>query len=169
MLLSDDRIRIIFNEAVDKPASARGAFLDEACGDDAALRAEIESLLRHHATEIVTPTEVPTVVREGDCIGPYTILSVLGEGGFGIVYLAKQTSPIKRRVALKVLKAGMDSRQIIARFEAERQALAIMNHPGIAKIYDAGITDQGRPFFAMEYIKGLPITEACGPTASDDT
>ncbi len=159
--MSDDRIRIIFNEAVDKPASARGAFLDEACGDDAALRAEIESLLAHHATEIVSPTEVPTMVREGDRIGPYTILSVLGEGGFGIVYLAKQTSPIKRRVALKVLKAGMDSRQIIARFEAERQALAIMNHPGIAKIHDAGITDQGRPFFAMEYIKGLPITEAC--------
>ena len=89
------------------------------------------------------------------------ILNVLGEGGQGIVYLAEQSKPVKRRVALKVIKAGMDTKQVIARFEAERQALAIMNHPGIAQVYEAGATEHGRPYFVMEYVKGMPITDAC--------
>jgi non-specific serine/threonine protein kinase/serine/threonine-protein kinase len=94
-------------------------------------------------------------------IGPYKVLQTLGEGGMGIVYLAEQEKPIRRRVALKVIKLGMDTKQVIARFEAERQALAIMNHPNLAKVFDAGATEQGRPYFAMEYVKGVPITEHC--------
>ncbi len=94
-------------------------------------------------------------------IGPYKILERIGEGGMGIVYLAEQSKPIRRRVALKVIKPGMDSKMVIARFEAERQALALMDHPGVAKVFDAGATDQGRPYFAMEHVAGVPITEHC--------
>ena len=94
-------------------------------------------------------------------IGPYKTLGVLGEGGFGVVYLAEQSEPIRRRVALKVIKPGMDSRAVIARFEAERQALALMDHPNVAKVYDAGATEQGRPYFVMEHVTGEPITEHC--------
>jgi len=99
--------------------------------------------------------------QPGGQIGRYKLLSVLGEGGMGIVYLAEQERPIKRRVALKVIKPGMDSKRIIARFEAERQALAILDHPNIAHVHDAGTTQTGRPYFVMEYVKGLPITEHC--------
>jgi len=100
-------------------------------------------------------------VGPGGQIGPYKLLSILGEGGYGIVYLAEQQQPVKRRVALKVIKPGMDTKQVIARFEAERQALALLDHPNIAQVFDAGTTDAGRPYFAMEYIKGIPITEYC--------
>jgi serine/threonine protein kinase len=99
--------------------------------------------------------------KPGSQIGRYKLLSVLGEGGMGIVYLAEQERPIKRRVALKVIKPGMDSKRIVARFEAERQALALLNHPNIAHVHDAGTTENGRPYFVMEYVKGLPITEYC--------
>ena len=94
-------------------------------------------------------------------VGPYTILETLGEGGMGIVYLAEQKEPIRRRVALKLIKLGMDTEQIVARFESERQALALMDHSNVARVYDAGATEQGRPYFAMEYIKGVPITDYC--------
>ena len=94
-----------------------------------------------------------------DRIGPYRILDVLGEGGMGVVYRASQTEPVRRHVALKVIKPGMDSKQVLARFESERQALAVMDHPGIAKVYDGGVTELGRPYFAMELVKGVPITE----------
>ncbi|MFC1794018.1 serine/threonine protein kinase [Planctomycetota bacterium] len=97
----------------------------------------------------------------GSKIGRYKLLSVLGEGGYGIVYLAEQQRPIKRRVALKVIKPGMDTKQVIARFEAERQALALLDHPNIAHVYDAGKTKNGRPYFVMEYVKGVPITKHC--------
>jgi non-specific serine/threonine protein kinase/serine/threonine-protein kinase len=97
----------------------------------------------------------------GDLIGPYKVLSLLGEGGFGSVYLAEQTSPVQRRVALKIVKPGMDSRSVLARFEAERQALALMDHPSVAKVFDAGLTAQGRPYFAMELVRGEPITRFC--------
>ena len=94
-------------------------------------------------------------------IGPYKLLEQIGEGGFGVVFLAEQTEPVRRKVALKVLKPGMDTRQVVARFEAERQALAIMDHPNIAKVFDGGATPSGRPYFVMELVKGVPITEFC--------
>jgi serine/threonine protein kinase len=100
-------------------------------------------------------------VGPGGKIGPYKLLRILGEGGYGIVYLAEQQRPVKRRVALKVIKPGMDTKQVIARFEVERQALALLDHPNIAHVFNAGSTDAGRPYFAMEYVKGVPITEHC--------
>ena len=96
-------------------------------------------------------------------IGAYTLIRTLGEGGMGVVYLAEQTTPVARRVALKVIKLGMDTREVVARFEAERQALAVMDHPGIARVFDAGATDAGRPFFVMELVEGEPITAVLRP------
>jgi non-specific serine/threonine protein kinase/serine/threonine-protein kinase len=149
----------------------RAAYVARACGDDEQLRRLIEKLLvaqpragrflekplRFDTTaEIVVLTEKP-----GTQIGPYRLLQQIGEGGFGVVFLADQTTPIRRKVALKIVKPGMDTRQVIARFEAERQALAMMDHTNIAKVYDAGATDNGRPYFAMELVHGVPITEYC--------
>ena len=109
------------------------------------------------------PIEPPIVVAEGlgSVVGPYKLLARIGEGGMGVVYMAEQTSPIRRKVAVKIIKPGMDSRQVIARFEAERQALAMMDHPNIARVLDAGSTATGRPYFVMELVKGVPITEYC--------
>ncbi|MCH7925379.1 MAG: serine/threonine protein kinase, partial [Planctomycetes bacterium] len=109
------------------------------------------------STETAQPRQAPLP----ESIGPYKILERIGEGGMGIVYLAEQSKPLRRRVALKVIKPGMDSKVVIARFEAERQALALMDHPGVARVFDAGTTDQGRPYFAMEHVAGVPITEHC--------
>ena len=161
----------IFFEAVERTAPAeRAAFLDAACKDNLELRAEVEALLRAHEApqpilDAVNP-ELPTVdepiaERPGTNIGPYKLLEQIGEGGFGVVFMAEQTQPVRRKVALKILKPGMDTGQVIARFEAERQALAIMDHPNIAKVLDGGLTEAGRPFFVMEYVKGVPITEYC--------
>src|SRR6201991_475375 len=109
------------------------------------------------------PTEAHRTAGEGvgTRIGPYKLLQQIGEGGFGVVYMAEQEKPVKRRVALKVIKAGMDTHAVIARFEAERQALAMMDHPNIARVLDAGATDTGRPYFVMDLVKGVPITEYC--------
>lgn len=149
-------------------AEKRAAYLDEACGGDEALRAEVESLIAaHFASEtflepVAHPLwrEVPSE-KEGDVIGRYKLLQQIGEGGFGKVFRAEQSAPMKRQVALKVIKPGMDSKEIIARFEAERQVLALMDHPHIAKVYDAGSTDGGRPYFVMELVHGEPITTYC--------
>ena len=100
-------------------------------------------------------------LESGSRIGSYTVVRVLGEGGFGLVYLCEQKAPIKRNVAVKIIKAGMDSEAVVKRFEAERQALAVLDHPAIAKVFDAGITEQGRPYFVMEYTPGKPISEFC--------
>ena len=100
-------------------------------------------------------------LREGDPIGPYTVVRELGEGGFGSVYLCDQVKPVKRKVAVKIIKAGMDSKAVLARFEAERQALAVLNHPSIAKVFDAGVTENHRPYFVMEHVAGVPINEFC--------
>ncbi|MHC4121621.1 MAG: serine/threonine protein kinase, partial [Planctomycetota bacterium] len=102
-----------------------------------------------------------SVERVGGHIGPYKLLSALGEGGFAIVYLAEQERPVKRRVALKIIKPGMDSKEVIARFEAERQALALLDHPNIAHVFDAGTTAQGHPYFIMEHVNGVSVTEYC--------
>ncbi|MHC4560211.1 MAG: serine/threonine protein kinase, partial [Planctomycetota bacterium] len=109
----------------------------------------------------VTLDDTPLAEGPGTVIGRYKLLEQVGEGGFGVVYMAEQTKPINRRVALKIIKLGMDTKSVIARFEAERQVLAMMDHPNIAKVFDAGATDTGRPYFVMELVKGIPITEYC--------
>ena len=159
-----DRIQELFHAAVEMSPAERERYLDRECGENDALRAEVESLLENHFTSAQTIGEQTSPSIDfsiGDTIGAFKIIEILGEGGMGIVYLAQQNEPVKRRVALKVIRAGMDTKRIIARFEAERQALAIMNHPCIAKVFEAGSTDEGRPYFVMEYVKGTPITEAC--------
>jgi tetratricopeptide (TPR) repeat protein/serine/threonine protein kinase len=155
----------IFHAAVDLTTEAeRAAYLDQACAGDAVLRAEIEDLLRHDADASgflrSGPADRP-FEAVGTSIGPYKLLEQIGEGGFGVVFMAEQTVPVRRKVALKVIKPGMDTRQVIARFEAERQALALMDHPNIAKVLDAGATESGRPYFVMELVRGVPITEYC--------
>jgi WD40 repeat protein/serine/threonine protein kinase len=159
----------------------RQDYLDDACAGDRALRAEVESLLdasdrAGHFLESPTAAphlgvtswpatrasvDEPITDRPGNAIGPYKLLEQIGEGGFGVVYIAEQTQPVRRKVALKVLKPGMDTRQVVARFEAERQALAIMDHPNIAKVHDGGVTQGGQSYFVMELVKGTPITEFC--------
>src|SRR5205085_10959300 len=145
-------------------------FLDEACAGDAELRRQAAGLLDAHrragsflAQGVVAPARAvdppPVPEAPGAVIGPYKLLEQIGEGGFGVVFMAEQQHPVRRKVALKVIKPGMDSRQVGARFEAERQALALMDHPNIAKVLDAGATDTGRPYFVMELVKGVPITD----------
>jgi hypothetical protein len=146
----------------------RAAYLDKACGNDHALRDEVESLIASHFADdtfMNSPAEPlwleARAEREGGMIGRYKLLRQIGEGGFGTVYLAEQCQPVKRLVALKVIKPGMDSKEIIARFEVERQALAMMDHGHIAKVHDAGTTEGGRPYFVMEWVNGEPITKYC--------
>ena len=161
--------REIFIEALQQAdATQRSAYLDRVCGQDTRLRERVEvllvreagsSFLDRPAAEIAV-TVGPRQVSEkaGDAIGVYKLREQIGEGGMGVVYMATQKEPVRRTVALKIIKPGMDSQQVVARFEAERQALAMMNHPNIAKILDAGTTHEGRPYFVMELVKGLPIT-----------
>ncbi len=164
----------IFFEALDKNSpEERAAFLDGACGRDRARRARVEALLADHfqqdgfmkkpAVEGERPTITVSPIEEaaGTVIGRFKLLQQIGEGGCGMVYMAEQQEPVRRRVALKVIKLGMDTKQVIARFEAERQALALMDHPNIAKVFDAGATETGRPYFVMELVKGIPITRYC--------
>ncbi|MHC4409470.1 MAG: tetratricopeptide repeat protein, partial [Planctomycetota bacterium] len=156
----------IFDAARRLTPETRDAFLEKSCGEDTALRQEVEELLES-ATDAAQFLETPAARIEGPEpevgreIGPFTVREVLGEGAFGVVYLAEQTTPVRRRVALKVLKPGMDSKEVLARFEAERQALALMDPPGIARIHEVGETPRGRPYFAMEHVRGLPVTEYC--------
>jgi eukaryotic-like serine/threonine-protein kinase len=160
-----DRLVEIFNEAnAMPPGEERERFVSEACGNDATLREEVDALLAAHgrAGEFMfggsgeAATIILSAAKAHDRIGPYTLLEKIGEGGFGVVWMAEQTQPVTRRVALKIIKLGMDTREVIARFEAERQALAMMDHPNIAKVLDAGATDKGRPFFVMELVRGVP-------------
>ncbi len=166
-----DQVEQLFHQAREHTPEERGAFLDRACRGDLALRAEVESLLAHGTHQPGEPPVLESASRleergplqegPGTVIGAYKLLQLLGEGGFGIVYMAEQKTPVRRRVALKVIKLGMDTKQVIARFEAERQALALMDHPNIAKVLDAGATQTGRPYFVMELVRGVPITEYC--------
>ena len=167
-----EALQALFEEVSELPAHERAAFLDAQCAGDGALRADVESLLDADTRAgpfLAEPTieshrigPTPAAPQEHpEQIGPYKLLRAIGEGGFGTVYLAAQQYPVRRRVAVKVIKWGMDTRQVIARFEAERQALAMMDHPNIAKVFDAGATDAGRPFFVMELVDGVPITKYC--------
>ena len=186
MALDPRRVKALFNAALDLPDPAdRPAFLDRECGDDRELRLRLDELLAAHdgPVESLEPTladgpgptgdfaertqgsrpEIPPpATLIGSVIaGRYRLREEIGEGGMGSVYLAEQTRPVRRKVALKLIKAGMDSRTVLARFESERQALAMMDHPHIAKVLDAGATDAGRPFFVMELVKGIPLTDYC--------
>jgi serine/threonine protein kinase/tetratricopeptide (TPR) repeat protein len=161
----------IFAQALEITSAAeRAAFLDRACGNNQALRMEVEALLRAHEQsgdlldlpeKLPRTTAPPASEHPGVLLGPYKLLEQIGEGGMGSVWMAEQIEPIHRRVAVKVVKEGMDSRQVLARFEAERQALALMEHPNIARVLDAGQTPSGRPYFVMELVKGKPITKYC--------
>jgi serine/threonine protein kinase/tetratricopeptide (TPR) repeat protein len=172
MSAPEDRAKSIFLNAVEiGPAEERRAYLEAQCGADQALRREVEDLLRYHGVVgafLEAPLACPAAAAEGGVregpgtrIGPYKLLEQIGEGGFGVVFMAEQLEPVRRKVALKVLKPGMDSKQVVARFEAERQALALMDHPNIAHVFEGGETPSGRPYFVMELVRGIPITEFC--------
>src|SRR6185436_14953157 len=163
----------IFTEALSVPVEKRAAFIDGACGGDERLRRRVEALLKSHeeigdfleesADEAVSHARIGAMEdeRPTDRIGRYKLLQRIGEGGCGVVFMAEQEEPVRRRVALKVIKPGMDTESVIARFEAERQALALMDHPSIAKVFDAGATESGRPYFVMELVRGIKITDYC--------
>ena len=162
----------VFSAALELESNAeRATFVDQACGGDGELWDRVDSLLRAHTSAgsfldkpaldgmtvgLPAPAEGP-----GTMIGPYKLVQLIGEGGFGAVYMAEQTRPVRRKVALKIIKLGMDTRQVIGRFEVERQALAMLDHPNIARVLDAGATLTGRPYFVMELVRGVPITEYC--------
>ena len=195
MAASHEREQAIFTLAVAKSPTERAVFLERECAGDAALRARLDALLAAHEQPdplLTTPSESGRPTRKaelaeepltedvGQMIGRYKLLEKVGEGGCGVVYVAEQTEPVRRRVALKVIKLGMDTKAVVARFEAERQALALMDHPNIAKVLDAGATEgrlpsrpedgdkdgaapiaAGRPYFVMELVRGIRITEYC--------
>ncbi len=168
-----ERQEALFATALALPAEERGGFLARECADDSTLRQRLDALLAAHddAGDLLEPpAKVPVAQLCFDAVAPelpgsrlghYTIGEKIGEGGGGSVYLAQQTAPVRRQVALKIVKPGMDTREVIARFEAERQALAMMDHPAIARVFEAGATDTGRPFFAMEFVRGTRITDYC--------
>src|SRR5262245_17023591 len=163
----------IFHEALARGSPGdRAAYLEQACAGEPTLRAAVEALLRANVgasgfldppgpAPVATVAEPPLSERPGALLGPYKLIEQIGEGGMGTVWMAQQTAPVKRLVALKFIKAGMDSKQVIARFEAERQALALMDHTNIARVLDAGTSSAGRPYFVMDLVKGVPITKYC--------
>src|SRR5262249_15071484 len=165
--------REIFFEVIDKATpEERAAYLERACGQDLLLRRRVEELLAKHfqqdgfmqgpaVQDASTAAFVPLSEGPGTIIDRYKLLAKLGEGSFGAVYVAAQKEPWRRRLALKIIKLGMDTQQVVPRFEAQRQALALMGHPNIAKGFDAGATETGRPYFVMELGRGIPITQYC--------
>ncbi|CAN5296205.1 hypothetical protein BH10PLA2_BH10PLA2_22100 [soil metagenome] len=182
--------RDIFLNALDRATSDRTAYLDEACGVDAILRQRVVALLRAHdepeaflkvtmAESVIAATGTFGSAKGVDAAaatvdfpgrdehvgallgGKYRLIEEIGEGGMGSVFMAQQTEPVKRAVAIKVIKAGMDSKAVLSRFDAERQALAMMDHPNIARVLDAGTTESGRPYFVMDLVRGVPITQYC--------
>jgi non-specific serine/threonine protein kinase/serine/threonine-protein kinase len=181
------KVEALFQAALAQPPERRATFLLEACPHDLQLRREVQSLLDQQPDSFLesSPPFLPTIDQKGPTpedpspppltldqtlasgtppgamIGPYRLLEIIGQGGMGEVWLAEQKEPVRRRVALKLIKAGMDTREVVARFASERQALALMDHPAIAKVFDAGSTPQGRPYFVMEYVAGMPITDYC--------
>ena len=159
------RAREIFERTIEVDPADRDAFVARECGDDAELLAEVQGLLKTYDAAPdsfleKTPLDLGEHAAPAE-IGPYKIVSKIGEGGMGAVYLAEQAEPIRRKVAIKLIKPGLDSQQVVSRFQAEQQALAMMNHVNIAKVFDAGTTDDGRPYFVMEYIEGVTLLEYC--------
>jgi serine/threonine protein kinase len=179
METSRQRIETLFEAALELPDTVeRAAFLERECAGNSTLRARVERLLTAHGQSKVffddcqpalSPAEsadvvgaaIPVDEELGRHIGLYKLLQKIGEGGCGVIYMAEQEKPIRRHVALKIIKMGMDTKSVIARFEAERQALAMMDHPNIARVLDAGATEAGRPYFVMELVHGIRITEYC--------
>jgi serine/threonine protein kinase/Tol biopolymer transport system component len=169
----------IFEQARNLDQAERHRFLIQVCRGDAQKRQRIEDLLTAYqklGSFLDMPAagpetcDMPPVAEVPGCsVGPYKLLQRIGEGGFGVVYMAEQTEPVRRKVALKIIKPGMDTKEVIARFESERQALALMDHPNIARVLDAGATDSGRPYFVMELVKGVPVTEFCDKNSLDIT
>jgi serine/threonine protein kinase len=159
------QVKGLLEEALEAKEEERASLLAERCADDPELRNEVEALLEadEKATELLEPETLarPGVLSRGEVIGPYKIVRLLGEGGMGEVYEAEQAKPIRRKVALKFIKLGMDTRQVVARFDTERQALALMSHPSIARVFDVGTTERGRPYFVMEYVAGVPVSQYC--------
>src|SRR5438046_496865 len=163
----------VFTEALRLPPEERGPYLDKACKADVKLRRRVDALLQAYeqagdflgspasGRPVRAAQAFPAGEKPGDRIGHFKLLQQIGEGGCGVVYMAEQEAPVRRRVALKIIKPGMDTKSVIARFEAERQALALMNHPNIAKVFDAGATEAGRPYFVMELVRGVKITDYC--------
>ncbi|MEC9373776.1 MAG: protein kinase, partial [Planctomycetota bacterium] len=162
----------IFSEAADLPPDQRRAFVESACAGDPALLSEVLSLLAHlnDSTEFLSPHDFAQLSdsfsgaagpQPGDVIGRYTLRERLGAGGMGEVWRAEQTEPITREVALKLIKPGMDTREVVARFMTERQTLALLDHPNIARVFDAGATPAGHPYFVMELVRGAPVTTYC--------
>ena len=166
--MSDHRlsdIESLFQAVSELPHSEQLAYLEMHCKDPA-MKAEVLELLRYDRVEQGGLTHSiheasSTLEGVGSRIGPYKLLQKIGEGGMGVVYMAEQQEPVRRRVALKIIKLGMDTKQVVARFEAERQALAMMDHPNIATVLDGGTTDTGRPYFVMDLVQGVPITDFC--------
>ncbi|MGH7179679.1 MAG: serine/threonine protein kinase, partial [Tepidisphaeraceae bacterium] len=175
-----ERANQLAEQARGMPTEMRSRFLDEQCASDESLRRQVESRIisdartRANMAETIDPSTAQVRIAPAATlpppspsrsqltqIGSYKLLQVIGEGGFGTVWLAEQQQPVRRRVALKIIKPGMDSRAVIARFEQERQALAMMDHPNIAKVFDAGTAPDGRPYFVMEYVAGEPVTGYC--------
>jgi serine/threonine protein kinase len=167
--------KVIFLAALEQASQPqREAYIQGACAGEPELLNRVKELLSVHQESqgpldapppgvgIPATIDEPAVTeRPGTVIGPYKLLEQIGEGGFGVVFMAEQTHPVRRKVALKVLKPGMDTRQVVARFEAERQALALMDHPNIAHVFDGGETASARPYFVMELVRGTPITDFC--------
>src|ERR1044071_5369377 len=164
----------VFEAALKLPKEQRTAYLEKLCAENPELRQRVDALLGAHERagaflkEAALPraegtmvVSMPPAAKPGDKIGRYKLLQQIGEGGCGVVFMAEQQEPVHRRVALKIIKVGMDTRQVIARFEAERQALAMMDHPNIAKVLDAGATGTGRPYFVMDLVRGIKITDFC--------
>ncbi|MCA9052633.1 MAG: serine/threonine protein kinase, partial [Planctomycetaceae bacterium] len=173
MPASADRTESLFAAAAELPRDQRSAFLDRECGDNESLRKKLEALLQAHdrSHHLLDRQPVDADAMVATCLsndaltgsliaGRFKLLEQIGEGGMGTVWMAEQREPVRRVVAVKLIKPGMDSKAVLARFEAERQALALMDHPNIAKVLDAG-TDEGRPYFVMELVKGLPLVEYC--------
>src|ERR1051325_427224 len=163
----------VFTEALQLPVAERAGYLHRVCASDRELRRRVEALLRAYekAGDFLTepvgrvPLDPAQELRvgegPGDRIGRYKLLQHIGEGGCGVVFMAEQEEPVRRKVALKIIKPGMDTKSVIARFEAERQALALMDHPSIAKVFDGGAAESGRPYFVMELVRGIKITDYC--------